>query len=248
MSKLYEFAISRKLSIVLALCCALTAILLFVAGTMSGLLLSPHYMSQTGPKSVAPDAKLEASAKSASTKPEAATQASSPCATPSPAPAATAPAQTASAGLPKVSVPQPPSVASATGASTALKADGGAAAATSATGSSGATSVASPSGAAAPSAEQPGTSAKAAVVSAAETYPISLAVQVGSFLVEDNATRLAQSLKQLGYPAEIVQRLDARQRTWYVVRLGPYHKWDTASGVALRLASNQDLQPVVGPM
>jgi cell division protein FtsN len=84
--------------------------------------------------------------------------------------------------------------------------------------------------------------------SAPDTYPVSLAVQVGSFSVEDNAERLAQSLKQLGYPAEIVQRIDARQRVWYVVRLGPYHKWDTASGIALRLASNQDLSPIVGPM
>jgi cell division septation protein DedD len=81
-----------------------------------------------------------------------------------------------------------------------------------------------------------------------DPYAVSLVVQVGSFLVQDNATRLAESLRQLGYPAEIVQRTDSHQRSWYVLRLGPYRQWNAASDVAAKLAVNQELKPIVGPM
>jgi len=90
--------------------------------------------------------------------------------------------------------------------------------------------------------------AKPAAPPPPDPYVVSLVVQVGSFTVEENAKRLAESLRQLGYPAEIVERTDSHQRLWHVVRLGPYREWNAASGVAMRLAANQELKPIVGPM
>lgn len=237
MSKAYEFAISKKLSIVLALCCGLAAIMLFVAGTLSGLLLSPRYLAQAQAKPASGEAALQASAKSAAAaKPEASAVQQPPGGTP---PAVSSPTAPSGQAVPSVA---PKAVAPA--ATPAIANAASFAATASLATPVGASASAPPGGETA----QTGDSAKSEPASAPDVYPVSLAVQVGSFTVEQNANRLAESLKQLGYPAEIVQRLDSRQRTLYIVRLGPYHKWDTASGVALRLASSQDVRPIVGPM
>jgi len=265
MSKVYEFAISRKLSIVLALCCMSAGVLLFVAGAMTGVLLAPQDLAQRQTKPGSSAAKLEASAKipaapkAESVQPPPASQE----ATAQPSASATAPAQTAPVGAANPISPQAVSSAAATAAPGATTVAGSPApAAASSTGPVGSASAATPgapgnNASSAANAQETAVSPKPMLASAPEIYPVSLAVQVGSFLVADNANRLARSLQQLGYPAEIVSRLDSRQRTWYVVRLGPYHRWDAASNVALRLASNstslglasdEDLKPIVGPM
>lgn len=256
MSKVYEFAISRKLSIVLALCCTLVAILLFVAGTMSGLLLSPRYAAYSAPKSkIEVSASAPSAPKPASVEPQQSPCGSSPA---SPATAPSAPAQATSAEAAPTLAPKPGALnqtVAAAGAGSSpsgtievpglVAAAGnpqktGMVASPPAPGATGSVSAGAP--------VEAGTPAKPAAPPPPDPYAVSLVVQVGSFTVEDNATRLAESLRQLGYPAEIVQRTDSHQRLWYVVRLGPYREWNAASGVAMRLAANQELKPIVGPM
>ena len=253
MSKVYEFAISRKLSIVLALCCTLAAVLLFVAGTMSGVLLSPRYAA-----SVQPKAKREVAAATHDPAKTASSEGrQSVCGTPpSAAPAAPDAVQSAKAPtIPQSNTPKsdaaPQPLPSTAEAGDSDKESAGPVAVAGNLRQAGLTSSSSSGtsdAANAGPAASPKSPIKPAMPTVADPYAVSLVVQVGSFMVEENATRLADSLRQLGYPAEIVQRTDWRQRLWYVVRLGPYREWNAASGVAMRLAANQELKPIVGPM
>ena len=266
MSKIYEFSISRKLSILLALCCVLGAVLLFVAGTMSGLLLSPRYSAYTQPKSKAKVAELTpAPTKSGlpgAQQPAAKMPALSAAAPPqaSAGSLATVSNQPSSASVQPTSAPtslppaaapaQPLSGVSAAGMSpTATKPATSLGAETD--GSENAEASETPVSAATLTGGTPAAIealAKKVTPPPPDPYAISLVVQVGSFTVEENAKRLADSLLQLGYPAEIVQRTDTHQRLWYVVRLGPYRQWNAATGVATKLALYQELKPIVGPM
>ena len=78
--------------------------------------------------------------------------------------------------------------------------------------------------------------------------PIPLAVRVGSFSVKSNAETLMQSLKDMGYQPAMTQFTDTRGRLWYVVKLGPYTKWNTASLIATRISIAENVTPVIGPM
>jgi cell division protein FtsN len=83
----------------------------------------------------------------------------------------------------------------------------------------------------------------------AETsYAIPLAVRVGSFSVKSNAETLMQSLRDMGYQPAMNQYTDARGRGWYVVKLGPYTKWNAASRVAARVSIAENVSPTIGPM
>jgi sporulation related protein len=253
MSKVYEFAISRKLAIVLAVCCALAGILLFAAGTLSGWLLFPQYAAYARPK-----AKIEVAATAIPAKPISSGTQQSGGTTPSAAPATAGATQPAAPGptpapdnAPKSEALAQPLPAAEAGKSVSGGKQGAslvpvagksqpAPAASSGSGAAGAASAGATAEAGAP--------AKAAAPPPPDPYAVSLVVQVGSFTVEANAKRLAESLQQLGYPAEIVERTDSHQRLWHVVRLGPYREWNAATGVATRLALNQELKPIVGPM
>jgi type II secretory pathway predicted ATPase ExeA/cell division protein FtsN len=47
-------------------------------------------------------------------------------------------------------------------------------------------------------------------------------VQVGAYLVPENARKQVEQLGAKGYPAQIFEAKDSRGRTWYAVRIGDY--------------------------
>jgi hypothetical protein len=66
--------------------------------------------------------------------------------------------------------------------------------------------------------------------------------------VKANAETLMQSLKDLGYRPAMSLYSDPHGRTWYVVKLGPYTRWNKASQVAARVSIAENVKPVIGPM
>ena len=56
------------------------------------------------------------------------------------------------------------------------------------------------------------------------------------------------ALAAKGYRASLGHSSSANGRTWYVVKLGPYKEWNTASNVAARVAIAENVRPVIGPM
>ena len=47
-------------------------------------------------------------------------------------------------------------------------------------------------------------------------------VQVGAYLVPENARKQVERLGAKGYPARIFEVKDSRGRSWYTVRIGDY--------------------------
>jgi cell division protein FtsN len=253
MNNAYQFIIPRNRFLVLALCWALAAVLVFVAGTMAGFLLLPRYLAYSQPKvnqpAISPVNFISEKNGSPATQ-------HSDCGTPIPAlaaqltsePATSAPASTASPVLaPK---PEPASPSPSAEAKSVSVAEGViaplsvTASQKQPTESLPATGTVKNAGL---DAEAPAP-AKHIVPPPPDPYAVSLMVQVGSFKVEENALHLAESLRQLGYKPEIVNRTDSHNHVWHVVRLGPYREWNAASGVVMKLAANQELRPIVGPM
>lgn len=88
----------------------------------------------------------------------------------------------------------------------------------------------------------------AATVDGSTTEPaLQLAVQAGSYSEKANAERLARLLQDKGYDATVTGRTDARQRTWHVVRLGPFGTWESASKVANELYASHNVDALVRP-
>lgn len=74
-------------------------------------------------------------------------------------------------------------------------------------------------------------------------------IEVGTFQAQDSAIRLAESLRNLGYRPEIVERKDSDNRSWMVVRVGYYPNWQAALSAARQLSSkNLGLEPYVRPL
>jgi cell division septation protein DedD len=78
--------------------------------------------------------------------------------------------------------------------------------------------------------------------------PTGLSVQVASFLDRDRAERFAASLKRQGFDLARVDEIASAEQTWHVVRLGPYHDWDSASQVAAEIGRSYDLHCSVRPL
>jgi len=57
-----------------------------------------------------------------------------------------------------------------------------------------------------------------------------------------------QSLRDMGYQPAMSLYTDSKGRRWYVVKLGPYARWNTASQVAARISIAENVTPVIGPM
>ncbi|MDP9169692.1 MAG: SPOR domain-containing protein [Acidobacteriota bacterium] len=76
--------------------------------------------------------------------------------------------------------------------------------------------------------------------------PIRLAVQVGSFSLED-AGDIVQRLKLLGYPAAAYAQNDGRGHG-SVVQVGPYSAYDMASRTVLDLSGKYRVGPVIVPL
>ena len=80
------------------------------------------------------------------------------------------------------------------------------------------------------------------------SYAIPLAVKVSSFLVKSHADALMVSLRDLGYRPVMSHFMDTRGELWYLVKLGPYTRWNTASAVAARVSLEENVRPIIGPM
>jgi type VI secretion system protein ImpK len=96
----------------------------------------------------------------------------------------------------------------------------------------------------------PGPSARSRRSSVASAKIESFTVQIGAFRIQENAVRLAESLKSLGYQPEVLRRTAKDARLWHVVRVGRYPDWQMAFDVAGKLAShlNPGLEPFVRPL
>jgi cell division septation protein DedD len=242
MSDDYQFSIRRSWAFVLAGCCAAATVLLFFAGTIAGLLLSgSHGMTA---QVVAPPSAAKATQHGADHGSEgpvdaaAASAAEPPSATPIPAsdPASdAAPAAAVSTATPS----SPTVIPAATAAAAALEPSPASSSANPATAVATASAPTKPPAAVAPA---------AAAQPVDTSLAIPLEVQVGAFMIKSNAETLVQSLRDMGYKPAMGRSTDTRGRVWYVVRLGPYAKWNAASRVAARIAITENVRPVIGPM
>ena len=93
-----------------------------------------------------------------------------------------------------------------------------------------------------------GAASATAEPSADSSYAIPLAVKVCSFTGKTSAEAMIASLASKGYRASLGHSSGAGGRTWYVVKLGPYKEWNTASDVAARVAIAENVRPVIGPV
>jgi cell division septation protein DedD len=233
MSDDLKFSIQRTRALVLAGCFAAVSVLLFFAGTVTGLLYSGAHAETT----------LVVSAPAAPARPHS---------TPDKTPEAPTDAAAASFATPPPDKPTPSSGAPAA-ATTPPAAPPAPSTATAKTPPATAASSAAPGTTGAQATAPPPTKLSSADASdtASETEPsltIPLAVQVGAFAVKSNAETLVQSLGDMGYKPVVSRSTDAHGHQWYVVRIGPYTKWNAASRVAARISTTEDVTPVIGPM
>ena len=79
------------------------------------------------------------------------------------------------------------------------------------------------------------------------TGPRVLTVQVGSFKIADNATRLIKELKDQGFDAYGKDWTDRRGQLWHVVRVGRISERDraAASGLAQKLRGKTEKENFV---
>jgi cell division protein FtsN len=83
---------------------------------------------------------------------------------------------------------------------------------------------------------------------AAEAPPVStirLAVMVGSFRDESNASRLSSRLRDLGLEPQQFTLRDSSESVWYAVRLGPLPDWDSASRAAAQVRAETQVAPLI---
>ena len=229
MSADYNFSLDRTRVLLLAGCFVAAAILLFFAGSISGMLYSggraaalrtPHPMSA---------AKPARSLNSASQKTPAAPPPASASDAPSSASAPTPPPVAVAAGTAVASVAAPIAAAPATAAAPAITAP-------------------QPTAPAAGAEAKPPQPAVAVPRQVEASYALPLAIRVGSFTVKSNAEALMVSLEDMGYRPVMSHYSDERGRLWYVVKLGPYTRWNAASRVAARVSIAENVKPVIGPM
>lgn len=95
---------------------------------------------------------------------------------------------------------------------------------------------------------------EATITKASVTRPLQkgFALQVGAFLDLKNAQSLAENLKGRGYAVSLLNSLDARQRLWHAVRVGPanepgYADLQTASRAAADFISKEQIQALIRP-
>lgn len=93
-----------------------------------------------------------------------------------------------------------------------------------------------------------GTKAQAVAPSVENTIAVPLAIRVCSFSARASAQNMVDDLAIKGYRASMVRSKGAQGRDWYVVKLGPYTEWTTASDIAARIAIAEKVRPEVGPM
>ena len=75
----------------------------------------------------------------------------------------------------------------------------------------------------------------------------SYSVQVGAYLEENEARRVAQELENKGYTPKVFSGSDAEARTWYAVRIGAYGSAREAGTAASNFAKQEGLKVAVRP-
>lgn len=72
-------------------------------------------------------------------------------------------------------------------------------------------------------------------------------VQVGAYLEEGEAQRVARELEGKGYTPKVISGLDAEARTWYAVRIGSYTSARDAGTAASNFARQEGRKAAVRP-
>lgn len=75
----------------------------------------------------------------------------------------------------------------------------------------------------------------------------SYTVQVGAYLQEGDAQRVARELENKGYTPKVISGLDAEARTWYAVRIGSYGSAREAGTAASNFSKQEGLKVAVRP-
>jgi type II secretory pathway predicted ATPase ExeA/cell division protein FtsN len=73
-------------------------------------------------------------------------------------------------------------------------------------------------------------------------------VQVGAYLVPENARKQVERLGAKGYPARIFEAQDSQGRSWYTVRIGDYPSSEAAQGQAEEFTRREQAPSVVRPI
>ena len=72
-------------------------------------------------------------------------------------------------------------------------------------------------------------------------------VQVGAYLMPENATRQAERLVAMGYEARIFEVVDSSGRRWHTVRIGDYPSREAARSHADEFSRKERIQSIVRP-
>ena len=263
MSDAYQFAIGRSRALALAGCFVTAAVLLFFAGTITGMLVSNNRISTLkaaalAPAAIKPAPTVEPKPPNTSDQPGVASAPETPSwqtePTPDSSTASTIPAAPATQPMPASSPNNATSMQAATSPKPEAPAPSSpspstAAVANNASGSLSAGPPATTTAPVATEAKSQSPVSEAASPRLAETsYAVPLAVKVSSFLVKSNADALMVSLRDLGYRPVMSHFTDTRGQLWYLVKLGPYSRWNTASAVATRVSLEENVRPIIGPM
>jgi cell division protein FtsN len=86
-----------------------------------------------------------------------------------------------------------------------------------------------------------------AQTSDARTASSSYSVQVGAYLEESEAHRVARELENKGYTPRVFSGPDAEARTWYAVRIGSYTSARAAGAAASNFSKQEGRRAAVRP-
>jgi cell division protein FtsN len=81
----------------------------------------------------------------------------------------------------------------------------------------------------------------------ARTASSSYSVQVGAYLEETEAQRIARELEDKGYTPRVFSGLDSQARTWYAVRIGSYASARDAGAAASNFSKQEGRSAAVRP-
>jgi general secretion pathway protein A len=89
---------------------------------------------------------------------------------------------------------------------------------------------------------------KAVAAAKGSAPPMTHSVQIGAYLVPENARIQAQRLGAKGYPARIFEVKDSQGRSWYTVRIGDYPSREAARRQADEFTRREQAPSVVRPV
>ena len=93
-----------------------------------------------------------------------------------------------------------------------------------------------------------GGAAQEATAAAPRAGASAYSVQVGAYLEEREARRLAEELESKGYTPTLFSGLDAEARTWYAVRIGSYSNTKDAGQAASNFERQEKRKTAVRPV